>query len=49
MQIADALLGIYHDRGVRGLPLERVYRQLFNPEFFLRSYGKIYRKGFERS
>ena len=43
MQIADALLGIYHDRGVRGLPLERVYRQLFNPEFFLRSYGKIYR------
>jgi group II intron reverse transcriptase/maturase len=43
MQIADALLGIYHDRGVRGLPLERVYRQLFDPEFFLRSYGKIYR------
>jgi group II intron reverse transcriptase/maturase len=43
MQIADALLGIYHDRGVRGLPLERVYRQLFNPEFYLRSYGKLYR------
>ena len=43
MQNADALLGIYHDRGVRGLPLERVYRQLFSPELYLRSYGKIYR------
>jgi group II intron reverse transcriptase/maturase len=43
MQNADALLGIYRDRGVRGLPLERVYRQLFNPELYLRSYGKIYR------
>jgi group II intron reverse transcriptase/maturase len=43
MQIADTLLGIYRDRGVKGLPLERVYRQLFNPELYLRSYGKIYR------
>jgi group II intron reverse transcriptase/maturase len=27
----------------RKIPLQRVYRQLFNPDLFLRSYGKIYR------
>ncbi len=43
MQDADKLLGIYHDRGAQGLFLERVYRQLFSPELYLRSYGKIYR------
>ena len=34
---------IHQDRGARGLPLERVYKHLFDPEFFLRAYGKIYR------
>jgi group II intron reverse transcriptase/maturase len=34
---------IIHDRGKRGLPLERLYRHLFNPELYLRAYGKIYR------
>jgi group II intron reverse transcriptase/maturase len=43
MQIADALLDIYQKRGTKGLPLERVYRHLFDPELFLRAYGKIYR------
>src|ERR1700723_3342658 len=43
MQNADALLGIYQKRGANGLPLERVYRHLFDPELFLRAYGKIYR------
>lgn len=43
MQDANAILGIYQERGKRGLPLQRVYRQLFNPDLFLRSYGKIYR------
>jgi group II intron reverse transcriptase/maturase len=43
MQKANAILNIYHERGSKGLPLERVYRQLFNPELFLRAYGKIYR------
>jgi group II intron reverse transcriptase/maturase len=37
------LLGIYRDRGRRGLPLERVYRQLFSQELYLQSYGKLYR------
>ena len=34
---------IIHERGKRGLPLERLYRHLFNPELYLRAYGKIYR------
>jgi retron-type reverse transcriptase len=43
MQNADAILNIYQKRGAKGLPLERVYRHLFDPELFLRAYGKIYR------
>src|SRR5277367_5323914 len=43
MQNANALLDIYQKRGARGLPLERVYRHLFDPELFLHAYGKIYR------
>lgn len=43
MQKAETLLGIIHERGKRGLPLERLYRHLFNPELYLRAYGKIYR------
>jgi group II intron reverse transcriptase/maturase len=43
MQTTKALLDIYHKRGSEGLPLERVYRHLFDPELYLRAYGKIYR------
>jgi group II intron reverse transcriptase/maturase len=43
MQKAEALLEIIHERGNKGLPLERLYRHLFNPELYLRAYGKIYR------
>jgi group II intron reverse transcriptase/maturase len=43
MQNADTVVAIYHDRGKRGLPLEDVYRQLFNPDHYLRAYGRIYR------
>ena len=43
MREADIVLNIHRERGSRGLPLERVYRHLFNREFFLRAYGKIYR------
>ncbi|HET9000622.1 MAG TPA: reverse transcriptase domain-containing protein [bacterium] len=43
MQSAEALLEIIHERGKRGLPLVRLYRCLFNPELYLRAYGKIYR------
>jgi group II intron reverse transcriptase/maturase len=43
MQRAETLLEIIHERGERGLHLERLYRHLFNPELYLRAYGKIYR------
>ena len=43
MQRAETLLGIIHERGKRGLPLERLYRLLFNPELYLLAYGNIYR------
>ena len=43
MQNADVYLGLLRERGKRGLPLERVYRQLFNRDLYLKAYGKIYR------
>jgi group II intron reverse transcriptase/maturase len=42
MQNATTVLDVLRDRGRRGLPLERLYRQLFNPELYLRAYGRIY-------
>jgi group II intron reverse transcriptase/maturase len=43
MRNTDTVLAIHRDRGSRRLPLERVYKHLFDPELFLRAYGKIYR------
>ena len=43
MREIDTILTIHRKRGSKGLPLERVSKHLFNPEFFLRAYGKIYR------
>jgi group II intron reverse transcriptase/maturase len=43
MQDANVYLELVHERGKRGLPLERVYRQLFNRNLYLKAYGKIYR------
>jgi group II intron reverse transcriptase/maturase len=43
MRNAQICLNIIRDRGQRGLPLENLYRQLYNPEFYLQAYGKIYR------
>ncbi len=43
MRDADTILTVHRERGSKGLPLERVYKHLFNPELFLRAYGKIYR------
>src|SRR5688500_6004844 len=36
------VLNIIRDRGQRGLPLEDVYRQLYNPDLYLRAYAKLY-------
>ena len=35
MQSAETVLSVIRERGKRGLPLERLYRQLFNPRLFL--------------
>ena len=43
MQSTNTYLALLHERGKRGLPLERVYRQLYNTNLYLTAYGKIYR------
>jgi group II intron reverse transcriptase/maturase len=43
MQDADTILGLIRERSEKGLPMERVYRLLFNRNLYLRAYGKIYR------
>ncbi len=43
MREANHVLGIIHERGKRGLPVEDLYRQLYNPTLYLQAYGKIYR------
>src|ERR1700737_4254450 len=43
MRNADTILGLIRERGKKRLPLERVYKLLFNQDLFLMAYGKIYR------
>jgi hypothetical protein len=43
MQDGRTVLAIISERGRKGLPLERVYRLLFNRDLYLMAYGKIYR------
>ncbi len=43
MQTTETLLGLLRERGKRGLPLQRVYRQLYNVNLYLTAYGRIYR------
>ena len=43
MRTADTILGLIRERGKKGLPLERVYKLLFNRDLYLMAYGKIYR------
>ncbi len=42
MQSAETVLGVLRERGSRGLPLERLYRSMFNPQLYLLAYGRIY-------
>ena len=42
MQSAEAVLGILRERGRRGLPLEELYRQMFNPALYLLAWGRVY-------
>jgi retron-type reverse transcriptase len=43
MRETDIYLNVHFKRGLEGLPLERVYKHLFDPELYLRAYGRIYR------
>ena len=42
MRDAETVLNIIHERGKRGLPLENVYRLLYNPMLYLRAYARLY-------
>lgn len=42
MRNAETVLSVIRDRGDRGLPLDDVYRQLFNPNLYLKAYSRIY-------
>jgi group II intron reverse transcriptase/maturase len=42
MQSAETVLGVLRERGRLGLPLQQLYRQMFNPQLYLLAYGRIY-------
>src|ERR671937_1852257 len=42
MQNAETVLGVLRERGRKGLPLDELYRQMFNPQLYLLAYGRIY-------
>ncbi len=42
MRSAEQILGIIRERGKRGLPLEDIYRQLYNPTLYLMAYARLY-------
>ena len=41
MRNAETVLGIIRNRGTRGLPVNDLYRQLWNPNLYLMAYGRI--------
>src|ERR1700752_4025165 len=42
MQSAETVWSFARHRGRRRLPLDELYRQLFNPQLYLLAYGRIY-------
>ena len=42
MRTAETVLNVIRERGARGLPLEDIYRQLYNRGLYLRAYGRLY-------
>jgi group II intron reverse transcriptase/maturase len=43
MRNAETVLSVIQDRGQRGLPLDGIYRQLFNQNLYLLAYSRIYK------
>src|SRR3989440_12610243 len=42
MRSSETVLGMLQDRGKRGLPIQDLYRQLYNPHLYLRAYARLY-------
>src|SRR5260370_12890392 len=42
MRSAETVLSIIRERGKQGLPLEDIYRQLYNPGLYVMAYGSLY-------
>jgi group II intron reverse transcriptase/maturase len=42
MRLSTTVLGMLHDRGKQGVPIHDLYRQLYNPDLYLRAYTRIY-------
>ncbi len=42
MQDATTVLSIIRKRGERGPPLNRLYRHLYNPQFYFQAYAHLY-------
>jgi group II intron reverse transcriptase/maturase len=42
MQDAATVLSIIRKRGERGLPLTKLYRQLYHPQFYFQAYARLY-------
>ena len=42
MRNAETVLNVIRERGERKLPLENIYRLLYNRNLYLRAYGRLY-------
>jgi len=42
MRSSETVLGMLQDRGKQGLPVNDLYRQLYNPHLSLRAYARLY-------
>ena len=42
MQNSATVLNIIREQGQRGVPLQRIYRHLYNRDLYLRAYAKLY-------
>ena len=42
MRSSENVFGMLRDRGQRGVSVDDLYRQLYNPALYLRAYGRIY-------
>src|SRR5882757_6987123 len=42
MRSSETVLGMLQDGGKQGLPVNDLYRQLYNPHLYLRAYARLY-------